>query len=158
MSPKNEGWVDRQKAIREILADEEIHSQEELLEQLSDRGFEVTQPSVSRDLQEMHVAKVDGRYVVVGALAAPPDAAPVPLRTELLEAARSIVSVRAAGPNLLVVLTPPGRASVVSVAIDRAAWPEVVGTVAGDDTLFIATASRKHQAAVEARLSRAKKG
>jgi len=151
MPSRNDSWAERQQAIREILAGEAVHSQEELLERLCARGFEVTQPSVSRDLQEMHVAKIEGRYVIAEALL------PKPGRSELAEAAASILSVRPAGPNLLVVLTPPGRASVVSVAIDRAAWPEVVGTVAGDDTLFVATPGKKQQALVQTRLARAKK-
>lgn len=64
----------------------------------------------------------------------------------------AIQEVQPAGPNVLVVRTPPGSASAVGLAIDAAHWPDVVGTVAGDDTLFVATANRTGQSRVAARL------
>lgn len=152
MPARGDGWNDRQLAIRDLLAATAIHRQDALLEDLHARGFRVTQSSVSRDLREMRVAKIDGRYVVTDSLLPESQA-----RDELTEASASILSVRLAGPHLLVVLTPPGRASVVSMAIDRARWPEVVGTVAGDDTLFVATSGRLQQAKVYALLHRATK-
>jgi transcriptional regulator of arginine metabolism len=139
-------WQKRQAAIRDLLARGPVRSQSDLLKKLAGRGFRVTQSSVSRDLREMHVAKVDGRYVLGEALAANGAA---PARTAALAL---IHSVRRAGPNLLVVLAPPGSASAIGLAIDEARWPEVAGTVAGDDTLFVATATRSDQARVEARL------
>ena len=137
----------RREAIREILRGEDVGSQSDLLGRLEARGFSVTQSSVSRDLQEIGVAKVEGRYVLTEALSGL--AAP---RDELTEVAGSIARMRPAGPNLLVLQTGPGRAPVVSVALDEARWPEIVGTIAGDDTVFIATTGRRQQASVEARL------
>lgn len=136
----------RRNAIREILGGaNEIASQEELQQQLEARGFKVTQSSISRDLRALGILKVSGRYVPSGALAAGAD--------ELQALAHAVRHVRPAGPNLLIVRTPPGQASAVGFAIDHAAWPEVVGTVAGDDTVFVAVRSRGDQSVVEARLS-----
>ena len=147
MPTQPESWQSRQAAIRELLARGTVRSQTELIARLARRGFRVTQPSVSRDLREMHVAKADGRYVLPEALldgSGAPAEAPAVLK--------SIRSVRPAGPHLLVVRTPPGAASAVGLAIDDAGWPEVAGTVAGDDTLFVATEGRARQARLAARL------
>lgn len=145
---------ERQRAILAILDAESIASQEQLVRRLKRRGFRVTQSSVSRDLSDLGVAKVEGRYVPIERLAG----ASAGLGSDspggrLAEIAPFVESVAAAGPHLLVVRTPPGGASPVGIAIDAARWPEVVGTVAGDDTLFIATAGRAPQARVEARLA-----
>jgi transcriptional regulator of arginine metabolism len=158
--PRNgENWRERQDAIRAILDAEAVESQEQLVRRLRRRGFRVTQSSVSRDLAELGVAKVDGRYVALARLAesvapgGPGGGAAVAPRGRLAEVAAFVDGVAAAGPHLLVVKTPPGAASPVGIAIDAARWPEVVGTVAGDDTLFIATPGRAAQARVEARLA-----
>ena len=159
MPRSGENWRERQEAIRAILDAEAVESQEQLVRRLKRRGFRVTQSSVSRDLAELGVAKVDGRYVALERLTeavAPngPGGATAPTSGDgLAEVAPFVRKFAAAGPHLLVVKTPPGAASPVGIAIDAARWPEVVGTVAGDDTLFIATAGRAAQARVEARLS-----
>lgn len=145
MPTNPETWQKRQEAIRALLSGKPIESQTELLKKLAKRGFRATQSSVSRDLREMHVAKADGRYVLPEALAT---SAPA----QSSEAFAAIVEVQRAGPNVLVVRTPPGSASAVGLAIDSARWPDVVGTVAGDDTVFVATASRTAQTRVAARL------
>ena len=150
MPTNPEIWQKRQEAIRELLARKAIGSQTELLQKLAARGFRVTQSSVSRDLREMHVAKTDGRYVLPEALAA--EAAVNGRRASTAGGFGLIRSVLAAGPNVLVLRTPPGSANLVGLAIDSARWPDVVGTVAGDDTVFVATASRGGQARVSARI------
>lgn len=150
MADRAENGRERRAAILEILRAEEIHNQLELLRRLRRRGFRVTQPSVSRDLQEIGVAKLEGRYLPSDALAGD-RAARVDAR--LSELAAFVSKVAAAGPYLVVVRTAPGTASPVGLAIDDADWPEVVGTVAGDDTLFIATAGRRHQVRLCARLN-----
>lgn len=145
---------ERQQAILAILDAEAVGSQEQLVRRLRRRGFRVTQSSVSRDLADLGVAKVEGRYVPLDRLAgAHPGGAPVSNGGRLAEVAPFVEGIAAAGPHLLVVRTPPGGASPVGIAIDAARWPEVVGTVAGDDTLFIATTGRAPQARVEARLA-----
>lgn len=107
----------------------------------------MAQSSVSRDLQELGAVKIDGRYVTREALSRG-----VPPAGGLEETAPSLRTIDPAGPNILVVVTLPGRASTVALTIDEGRWPEIVGTVAGDDTLFIATAGRRRQAKVAARL------
>jgi len=144
---------DRRAAIREVLAGEVVRTQTDLLDRLQGRGFRVTQSSVSRDLADLRAARIDGRYTTADALARGAVSA-----VEPTEMSVSVRAVRAAGPNLLVVLTPPGRAGAVGLAIDGMRWPEVAGTVAGDDTVFVATKGRREQAVVEARLSRTKRG
>jgi transcriptional regulator of arginine metabolism len=104
----------------------------------------VTQSSISRDLKALRVVKVRGRYVTSSSLTPQSAIESLPGR---------IRRVAAAGPYLLVVNTPPGQASAIAVAIDRHDWPEIVGTVAGDDTLLIATRGRSDQCVVEARLA-----
>lgn len=148
MSHRNEQWQERWAAIEGILGKEAVRNQTELLQRLKKLGFRVTQPSVSRDLQEMGVAKVGGRYVLAKTLSAEDRPA-----TRLAEVAPFVAKVTAAGPHLLVVRTTTGTATSVALAIDGAGWPEVVGTVAGDDTLFIATTGRGHQVRVHARIA-----
>jgi len=127
----------RQALILAILRERPVGSQGELVERLGERGFAATQSSVSRDLRDLGVARVAGRYVV------PPERE---MRdTELREVARFLRSARPAGPHLTVVQTVVGAAQTVAVAIDAAGWDEVVGTMAGDDTIFVATAGASEQ-------------
>ncbi len=114
---------------------------------LRSQGFSVTQSSVSRDLAELGAIKVEGRYVL------PIAAGTGSGVSEVAEVAAALRGIRPAGPNLLVLLTPPGRAQWVGLAIDRAAYAEVVGTIAGDDTVFVATSGRRGQERVVARLN-----
>jgi transcriptional regulator of arginine metabolism len=137
---------DRLRAIRELLETGAIHGQEELAERLHERGIPVGQASISRDLKELGAAKIGGVYRLTP-VPAPEPPSPVDL------VARLVISAVPAGPNLLVVRTAVGGASPVGIAVDKAGWPEVVGTVAGDDTLFVATAGRREQARVQERLA-----
>lgn len=136
---------ERREVIRQILRGEKIGDQDELLLRLTQRGIRVTQSSVSRDLTAMGIVKVAGHYRMDEKL----DQEEV----ALLGLAGVVRKSQAAGPHLLVVHTPPGQASAVASAIDSARWPEVLGTVAGDDTIFIATDGRREQRMIKARLS-----
>jgi transcriptional regulator of arginine metabolism len=127
----------RQRAILAILRRARVRRQAELVEQLADRGFAVTQSSVSRDLRDLAVAKVGGRYL--------PPASPVASAEAIAEVAHYLRAARPAGPHLTVVHTQIGAAPTVGVGLDRAAWPEIVGTVAGDDTVFVATSGAREQ-------------
>ena len=139
----------RRKAIVELLAGRpRIGRQSDLVRELRRRGFPVTQSSVSRDLRAIGVAKVDGAYVVPEPEA---PAAPVP---DLAPVAPFLRRVTPAGPHLTVVSTAVGAAQSVGLAVDRSGWPEVVGTVAGDDTLFVATGSGRAQRRLIQRLER----
>jgi transcriptional regulator of arginine metabolism len=140
----------RQREILEILGTAQVTSQLELVEQLRGRGITATQSSVSRDLRDLGVAWIGGRYTVPparrdGRDGRDGDAGDEAESPEVAEVARFLRAVKPAGPHLTVVLTVAGAAQGVGLAIDRAAWPEVVGTMAGDDTVFVATASARHQ-------------
>jgi transcriptional regulator of arginine metabolism len=127
----------RQRALSNLLRSQALASQEELVRGLEALGFAVTQATVSRDLDHLGAVRIRRAGHISYAL---PDAARVPdwaarrLGTLLAEWARSIDP---AG-NLIVIKTPPGSAHLVGVALDQAERPEIVGTICGDDTLFIA--------------------
>jgi transcriptional regulator of arginine metabolism len=127
----------RQRVLRTLLRRGTVRRQEELVARLAERGIEATQSSVSRDLREIGVAKLGGRYVL-------PDA-PAGATDLLAEIAHAVRAAKPAGPHLTVVFTLTGAAQTVGVALDRAAWPEIVGTLAGDDTVFVATAGAREQ-------------
>lgn len=142
------GWSERQELIRKLLAHEPISSQEELRLRLAQRGHRITQSSLSRDLRELGAGKVDGRYVLPENRSAAEAGAAGWSRLAPL-----VRGIQDAGPYLMVARTVPGAASAVGLAIDRSHWPEVVGTVAGDDTLFVALTGRRAQLSVQSRLT-----
>ncbi len=148
MPEHRENWEERWKAINEILETEVVRNQSQLVKLLKQKNFRVTQSSVSRDLAEMGVAKAEGRYLSPQTLAAGDITPP-----GLADLGGFVVQTAAAGPHLLVVKTTPGVASSVALALDRSGWPEVVGTIAGDDAIFVAVAGRAGQLRVEARLN-----
>lgn len=131
--------------IREIIANEDIETQEELVDMLKGLGYNVTQATVSRDIKELHLVKVptqDGRYKY----SLPADQRFNPqqkLKRTLLD---SFVSIDRAD-NLLVMKTMPGNAHAVGALIDNLDWEGLMGTICGDDTILIICRSK--QAAVE---------
>ena len=128
----------RRDAIVRILRQSAVARQAELVELLARAGFEATQSSVSRDLRELGVVKGADRYL----LPAVEDA----LTPSHFETVRTFVKgYRAAGPCLTVLRTTIGGAQSVATALDKARWPEIVGTIAGDDTIFIATEGARTQ-------------
>lgn len=137
--------LERRQAIVRILRDGQVRRQEDLARLLKGEGFEVTQSSVSRDLRGLGVLKASGRYVL------PPDEVSR-ANGDFSMLAQFVRGLRRAGPSLTVLRTTIGAAQSVAVAIDRAEWPEVAGTISGDDTIFIATANARAQDALVARL------
>jgi transcriptional regulator of arginine metabolism len=135
--------TDRRDALKRIIRLGEVGRQVELVRLLRQAGHAVTQSSVSRDLRDLGVAKVGDRYVLTEDASGPV--------TDLRTVAPFVRGVSAAGPNLTVVRTLTGSAQAVALAIDRARWPEVVGTLSGDDTVFIATATGRSQRTLLAR-------
>ena len=130
----------RRRAIAEILERETITRQVELVRLLRAEGYEATQSSVSRDLKDLGVAKLTTGYELpTGEDARDDDAQALELVAEFVR------ELKVAGPHLLVVATAIGAAQRVAVTLDRVAWPEIVGTLSGDDTIFIATASAAQQ-------------
>lgn len=135
----------RRNAIVRILRNGIVRRQEDLVRLLRKEGHEVTQSSVSRDLRDLGVLKASGRYVL------PPDEI-TRANGDFGTLAQFVREVRPAGPCLTVLKTTIGAAQSVAVAIDRADWPEVVGTISGDDTIFIATEDGRTQAKLIERL------
>jgi len=126
--------ADRRKRhlkILELIATRAIRTQEEMAEALAAEGWDVTQSSVSRDITALRLIKANGVYrrPTPHAVAADPDERRI---------ADGVLTFELAGDALVVLHTPPGEANRVAVALDRLAWPDVVGTIAGDDTIFLA--------------------
>lgn len=131
----------RQARIISLLSTQPVHSQSELAALLAGEGIEVTQATLSRDLEELGAVKLRGADGGVGAYVVPEDGSPVrgvSGGTERLSRllGELLVSTDASG-NLAVLRTPPGAAHYLASAIDRSALPHVVGTVAGDDTILV---------------------
>jgi transcriptional regulator of arginine metabolism len=138
--------VSRRAAILRIIRESSVHKQHEIVKVLRKQGFEATQSSVSRDLRELGVAKAGDRYIVPSAEESA--AADNPFAA----VAHFVLAVRTAGDSLTVVKTATGTAQSVAVAIDLSSWPEVVGTISGDDTIFIATDDGRDQRKLRERL------
>ncbi len=132
----------RRDEILKLIRDGAVHSQEELQHRLARRGIDVAQPTLSRDLKDLGLAKTASGYVVPGAEASATDGELKARREERLERALRewVLGVETAG-NLVVLKTPPAAAHPVARAIDEAALEDVVGTIAGDDTIFLAAAT-----------------
>ena len=132
----------RRRTIRRIIGLREVGSQSELVSELAEAGFEVTQATVSRDLREIGAVKVRGASrrsvysVNVGGVDGDEGTSSQALRRLLAEFAETIVPTG----NLVVINTPPGAAQVVAGAVDRVGIDGVLGTVAGDDTLLVVAA------------------
>lgn len=139
----------RQDLVLDIIRNREVRNQLELIKLLEEKGVAATQSSISRDIHDLSIAKMDGRYVV--AVLPVPTTGEVQVPTD--RSSKAMVSAMLpAGPNLLIVKTFNGGATSFSLSIDRARWPEVLGTVASDDTVFIATAGKREQLRLMARL------
>ncbi len=127
----------RQKQLLNLIRAKRIGTQEELRAHLERGGVVATQSSVSRDLEELGVVKHHGFYALPQANG---------------DNARGLISLDAAGDVLVVAKCLPGRASSVAVEIDDAGILEIVGTLAGEDTIFIATRDQKAQRAAMKKL------
>jgi transcriptional regulator of arginine metabolism len=128
----------RRAEILRILRKRSILRQADLVRELAERGMEATQSSISRDLKELGVAKIGERYL-----------APQNLREQeqasFAQLAGFVHGIGLAGPNITVIRTAAGAAQSVAVALDESGWKEIVGTISGDDTIFVATATQHHQ-------------
>jgi len=137
--------IDRRNHILRHLRAGAVRRQSDLVGLLKKDGFEVTQSSVSRDMRELGVSKAQGRYL-------PPDDEVALVQGNFSALEGFVRDIRTAGPSITVIRTSVGAAGSVAAAIDKAAWPEAVGTISGDDTIFIATEDRRAQAALLERL------
>jgi len=122
----------RQQTILDLIRARNIETQDKLTGSLSKKGFSATQSSVSRDLDELGIVKINGYYSLPQA----------ETKQDF-----GLFSIEAAGENLIVAKCGSGLASAICVRIDRAKITEIIGTIAGDDTIFIAVKDRKSQKA-----------
>jgi transcriptional regulator of arginine metabolism len=134
----------RRLALAKIIREQTVGRQAELVAMLRKYGHAATQSSVSRDLRELGVAKQGDRYVIPESAAA--------VKNDFTTLKQFVRELKAAGTNLTVLRTTVGAAQSVAVAIDSARWPEVIGTISGDDTIFIATAGAREQHKLAERL------
>lgn len=134
----------RRDEILRIVQAEPVHSQDKLMALLRRRSFKVTQPTLSRDLRELGLVKTPTGYVAPGAIAMAPVAAFTPRESRLERVNRlirdSVLAADAAG-NLVVIRTPVAAAQPLASAIDSADLDDVLGTIGGDDTIFVALAT-----------------
>jgi transcriptional regulator of arginine metabolism len=139
----------RQQAIVELVSSRRVPSQAVLADELKKRGFEVTQATLSRDIAELNLVKSKDGYsrpqdASTGGIPSAPD----PLGTMK----RLVIKIEAAG-NLVVLKTSLGGASPVAIAIDEGNHPEVLGTIAGDDTILVVTHDAREAETFTATLS-----
>ena len=146
MPPTSDEQHQRRAAIRALLREGPVETQASLVGALQSLGHVATQSSVSRDLRELGAVKTARGYELP---TADSDDAQVGAVASLLR------SVTAAGSNLLVIRTGIGAAQRVALALDRSGWPGMVGTIAGDDTVFVATESAHAQKNLITRIGRA---
>ncbi|MEE6450468.1 MULTISPECIES: transcriptional regulator AhrC/ArgR [Bacillaceae] len=121
--------------IREIIAKNEVETQDELVQSLRDLGFKVTQATISRDIKELHLVKVplsDGRYKY----SLPADQRFNPLQKLKRLLIDSFIKIDSSS-HLIVMKTLPGNANAVGALIDHLDWSEIMGTICGDDTILI---------------------
>ena len=137
--------LERRGAILRILRAGLVRKQSDLVRLLKKEGHEATQSSISRDLRDLGVLKASGRYVL------PPEEVSR-ANGDFATLAQFVRELRPAGASITVLRTTIGAAQSVAVAIDKVQWPEVAGTLSGDDTIFIATATLRDQQALIERL------
>jgi transcriptional regulator of arginine metabolism len=133
----------RQGQILKLIRSRRLHTQDELARALRSIGVPATQVTLSRDIRELGLVKTGEGYAEgVAETTSAPDVEPL--------VREFVLDVRAA-QNLLVLRTPPGHANSVAVALDNAEWPEVTGTIAGDDTILIIAPDEKVAESLRAR-------
>ncbi len=137
----------RQGQILKLVAGGDIASQDDLRRKLAQEGLRVTQATLSRDLQELRLAKTAEGYRVVEGADSEEDA-----QSRLVHALKEfLLDVREA-QNLLVLRTPPGGAQPLAAALDAGRLRQVAGTIAGDDTVLVVTPSRRASAGLQKRM------
>ena len=143
----------RQSVILDVVEHEAVRSQEQLRQRLVDRGFDVTQATLSRDIKELGLLKrsSDGAYQPAGVAIEAPATAMDTLGRAVSDYLTNVEAVQ----QLVVVKTGTGQAQILAVAIDRARLREVAGTLAGDDTILIIARDAKDAQSVARQIGRA---
>ena len=137
----------RRDAIRQLLSRAPAETQQSLVHELIARGLVATQSSVSRDLKDIGAIKTRRGYELPNANSS---------HDELTSVTEFIRGVTPAGPNLTVINTAIGAAQRVALALDRSDWPEMIGNIGGDDTVFVASDSSSSQKILIAKIERAR--
>ena len=140
--------TDRHNAIRDLLVKTSVTNQDALRRKLASKGFHVTQATLSRDIHELHLSKGPGGYTLPN-IASEEDEDDQPAIREVLQ--NFGLEVRQA-LNLIVVITRTSSAQPVAATIDYEEWQEVVGTIAGDDTVLVICQNPRNARAVKARI------
>ena len=144
--------TNRQEEIIRIIDSNEIETQEELAEQLRRRGYKVTQATVSRDIKELRLIKIAGHQSAY--CYAKPGRRETAINERMIRLlAESTLSVDYAG-QMIVVKTLSGSANAAAEAIDNMNWKEVLGTIAGDNTVFLAVRNEEDSAEIAARIQK----
>jgi transcriptional regulator of arginine metabolism len=143
----------RQRAILTLVATRPVHSQDELVALLEGQGYAATQATVSRDIKELGLVKVpikaNGdddalfKYVVPNAT--------VNYVSRLHRVIAELAQTISGSVNIIVIKTPPGSAMMIASAVDEAAWPEILGTLGGDDTVMIVVRSAEEMPVIKQR-------
>jgi len=134
--------TERRAAIRNLLAEQDVASQSELLEQLAARGFPISQPVLSRDLRALEVAKQAGYYRI-----------PAQDKVTPLSALKSLLRSVNTASHFLIVRCEPGAANAIARALEAEGFDGLVGTIAGDDTILVAANSQAAGQRVERRVA-----
>ena len=150
------GKDQRQRMITDWLRSGRVGSQEELVARLGMAGVAATQATVSRDLDELGAIKLKRDGTIRYLLPEQVDPAHSAAKLDRL-LSEWVVQIIPAG-NLLVLRTPPGSANLVANALDAAALPQVAGTIAGDDTIFVAVANGTQVAELSSMIERKRRG
>ncbi len=137
----------RHTAIRDLLLTGAVANQDELRRRLASRGFHVTQATLSRDIPELNLSKGPHGYSLPAVADDADDEGP-----GIREVLRSFGLEARQASNLLVLVTTTGSAQPVAAAIDYEDWPEVVGTIAGDDTVLIICPDERQTSTLKARI------
>jgi transcriptional regulator of arginine metabolism len=137
----------RHGQILKIVGEQHVESQDDLRLRLRQAGLRVTQATLSRDLHELNLVKTPEGYKQL-----PEEATPAASLSALARAARQFCRDLRPAQNLLILRTPPGGAQPLAAALDAERWKEILGTVAGDDTVLIITASTRQRLAVQKKI------
>ena len=137
----------RQSQILKLIRSHSLHTQDELARALRALKIPATQVTLSRDIHELGLVKTPSGYSEVGADAAGAEPGP-----DVAVLAREVLRDIRQAQNLLVLRTPPANANALAAALDHAGWPEVTGTIAGDDTVLVVAPDVKTADALRARL------
>ncbi|HKV23109.1 MAG TPA: hypothetical protein VJN93_00820 [Candidatus Acidoferrum sp.] len=143
------GKTFRQGQILRLVNGQPISSQEDLRRQLAQQKMRVTQATLSRDLQELKLVKTQEGYKPASAIPEEPTVLPLP---PLVRALREFLLDIRPAVNLLVLKTPPSGAQPLAAAVDASKYPEIAGTIAGDDTVLIITPSRKTRESLQRKI------